>query len=495
MRSDLVQSSGRAVRTLLLALLLTPWLLIAVFASSAAEASSQTDTVTVPQALNLRSDGIEAQAQDLVLILMLSRTDCSYCALLKREIIGPMIASGDYQDKVMIRELLLDSGTELIDFDGIRTRADAIARRYDETLTPTLLFLSPTGAELAAPRRGVNTLEFYAHYLDKAIDKARAALPRSAVAADNPYGDVSVPLNLQQVPGQPVYYAQGKPGVPNQDNQGHTSNAGFVITDEGVVVYDALGTPALGFELLRAIRNLTDQPVRYVIAGHYHADHIYGLQAFAEHTDAVIWAHRAALEYADNSGSFSRGEDAKRRLAQRREALAPWVNEKTRIIAPQETFTGSTTLTLGGLHFDLMPLGPAHSPSDTALLVRELGIVFSGDMIYGGRVPFLDSSEVNTASWLAGLQTLLALQPAPWFVIPGHGQASDDLTGRLRFTKDYINYLRDTMGAAADDLIPFEEVYAQTDWSAYQQLPAFDASNRGNAYRVYLEMESEALSQ
>ncbi|MCB1718136.1 MAG: hypothetical protein KDK05_23655, partial [Candidatus Competibacteraceae bacterium] len=68
------------MRTLLLALLLTPWLLIAVFASSAAEASSQTDTVTVPQALNLRSDGIEAQAQDLVLILMLSRTDCSYCA-------------------------------------------------------------------------------------------------------------------------------------------------------------------------------------------------------------------------------------------------------------------------------------------------------------------------------------------------------------------------------------------------------------------------------
>ena len=110
MRSDLVQSSGRAVRTLLLALLLTPWLLIAVFASSAAEASSQTDTVTVPQALNLRSDGIEAQAQDLVLILMLSRTDCSYCALLKREIIGPMIASGDYQDKVMIRELLLEAG-------------------------------------------------------------------------------------------------------------------------------------------------------------------------------------------------------------------------------------------------------------------------------------------------------------------------------------------------------------------------------------------------
>lgn len=495
MRSELVRWLDATGRSLLPALLLTLLSLTALLGGRVAEASSQGDTVTLPQALNLRSDGIQAQAQGLVLILMLSRTDCPYCELLKREIIGPMIASGDYQDKVMIRELLLDSGSELIDFAGARTRAEAFARRYDETLTPTLLLLSPTGTELAAPRRGVSTLEFYAYYLDKAIDKARAALLRPAGAADNPYGDVSVPLNLQQVPGQPVYYAQGKPGVPNRDNQGHTSNAGFVITDEGVLVYDALGTPALGFELLRAIRNLTDQPVRYVIAGHYHADHIYGLQAFAEHTDAVIWAHRAALEYADNSGSFSRGEDARRRLAQRREALAPWVNEKTRIIAPQKTFAGPITLTLGGVHFDLIPLGPAHSPSDTALLVREPGIVFSGDMIYGGRVPFLDSPEVNTASWLAGLEALLALQPPPWFVIPGHGPAADDLAGRLRFTKNYIDYLRITMGAAADDLIPFEDIYARTDWSAYQHLPAFDASNRGNAYRVYLEMESEALSE
>jgi hypothetical protein len=43
------------------------------------------------------------------------------------------------------------------------------------------------------------------------------------------------------------------------------------------------------------------------------------------------------------------------------------------------------------------------------------------------------------------------------------------------------------------DFVPFDEVYMATDWSAFEDLPAFDASNRGNAYRIYLEMEAESL--
>ena len=53
-----------------------------------------------------------------------------------------------------------------------------------------------------------------------------------------------------------------------------------MVTDDGVVVIDALGSPALAEELLAQIRRITPQPVRHVIVTHYHADHIYGLQAF-----------------------------------------------------------------------------------------------------------------------------------------------------------------------------------------------------------------------
>ena len=55
------------------------------------------------------------------------------------------------------------------------------------------------------------------------------------------------------------------------------------------------------------------------------------------------------------------------------------------------------------------------------------------------------------------------------------------------------HYVRDSMRQAANELIPFDEAYKATDWSQYKDMPAFDGSNRGNAYRIYLEMEAEAF--
>ena len=49
------------------------------------------------------------------------------------------------------------------------------------------------------------------------------------------------------------------------------------------------------------------------------------------------------------------------------------------------------------------------------------------------------------------------------------------------------------MGAAVDELTPFDEAYAATDWSEFKDLPAFDAANRRNAYQVYLSMQNEVF--
>lgn len=57
-----------------------------------------------------------------------------------------------------------------------------------------------------------------------------------------------------------VYFVRGETGLPSIANRGHTSNAGFVITGEGVVVFDALGTPVLGQQLLDSIRRITPRP-------------------------------------------------------------------------------------------------------------------------------------------------------------------------------------------------------------------------------------------
>lgn len=72
-----------------------------------------------------------------------------------------------------------------------------------------------------------------------------AACPLVAAAAQtaSPYPPIAIPLKIEQVPGKPVWYSTGNPGIPGKDNEGNTSNAGFVVTSDGVVVFDALGTP------------------------------------------------------------------------------------------------------------------------------------------------------------------------------------------------------------------------------------------------------------
>ncbi|MEJ2309145.1 MAG: MBL fold metallo-hydrolase [Gammaproteobacteria bacterium] len=316
---------------------------------------------------------------------------------------------------------------------------------------------------------------------------------RAAEQVATPYGAVSLPFELHKVPDVPVYYVIGLSGVPDAENEGHTSNAGFVVTEAGVVVFDALGTPALGYRLLQRIREVTDKPIARIVISHYHADHVYGLQAFKEHAEAPpVLAQTLTLGYAGGTAA-SQGEDAQRRLEQRRQVLFPWVDEKTYVVPPDVTFEDELIFELGGISFMLKHLGPAHAPGDTIMLVKEHGVLFSGDVIYKGRVPFLDSPETDITRWLNGLEYLATLDPAPPYVIPGHGVPSDDVRKAIATTRDYIKYVRKVMGQAVDDFILFDEAYEAADWSEYESMPAFDASNRGNAYRIYLELEAEGL--
>ena len=63
------------------------------------------------------------------------------------------------------------------------------------------------------------------------------------------YVDSTVEMKLHKV-SERVYYVRGIPGIAT-DNEGFISNAGFVVTSEGVVVYDALGTPSLAKKFIQ----------------------------------------------------------------------------------------------------------------------------------------------------------------------------------------------------------------------------------------------------
>ena len=312
---------------------------------------------------------------------------------------------------------------------------------------------------------------------------------QGAARAATAYPPLTEDLTVQHVPDSSIYYVVGHPGVPSHDNEGHTSNAGFVVTPEGVVVFDALGTPSLGMALLEHIRRVTRAPIRYVVVSHYHADHIYGLQAFKDRSHAIIIAQDKSLNYTNPDNAND--ESAAPRLKQRQEALAPWVNAATRIIEPDLVFHEQLTIRLGGKRFVVIFAGPAHSESDSMMLVEPDRILFAGDIVQNGRIPFMSSTDVNTAHWLEGLQTVAKLDPR--FILPGHGKPSTDPATAIAFTHDYITYVRGIMGKAVQDWTDFDSAYREADWTKYQGMPAFDATNKGNAYRIFLEMENAAF--
>jgi glyoxylase-like metal-dependent hydrolase (beta-lactamase superfamily II) len=303
----------------------------------------------------------------------------------------------------------------------------------------------------------------------------------SAHAADNDVATIAMrPVRL----AEGAWFVQGEAALGSAANQNFISNAGFVVTPAGVVVIDALGSPPLARRLLQEIRRITPLPIRYVIATHYHADHIYGLQVFKE-AGATILAHVGAREYLAS-------DNARQRLAASRQDLFPWVDENTRLVAPDRWLgvpdpRADTTLDLGGVRLLVRPVGPAHSPEDLVVYLPDQGVLYGGDIVFRGRIPFV--GQADSRAWIEALERLLALKPK--VLVPGHGAASTDPVADITLTRDYLLYLRERMGAAAREMEPFDEAYARTDWSRFSALPLFQAANRINAYNTYLLMEQQ----
>ncbi len=277
-----------------------------------------------------------------------------------------------------------------------------------------------------------------------------------------------------------VWFVQGQAALGTPANRNFISNAGFVVTDDGVVVIDALGSPALARELLAEIHRVTPQPVRYVIATHYHADHIYGLQVFKD-AGATVLAHAEAREYLTS-------DTAQKRLESSRIELAPWIDDKTRLVAADRWLEEpETRLRVGSFDFVIAHVGPAHTSEDLVVYVPQLSVLFSGDLFFRGRVPYV--GQADSRLWIASLNRLMQYQPK--LVVPGHGPTSTDPMTDMTLTRDYLVHLRKTMGQAARNLEPFEDAYAKADWSRFEGLPLFRVANRMNAYNTYLLMEQQ----
>ncbi|MBN2907585.1 MAG: MBL fold metallo-hydrolase [Rhodobacteraceae bacterium] len=299
---------------------------------------------------------------------------------------------------------------------------------------------------------------------------ALGALFLSAVAAS-----AAPQLQPQEVtPG--VYALVGPTTQRDPENLGNNATFGLIVTTAGAVLIDAGATRRGAEQLDAAIRALTDQPVRYVIntGGQ---DHRWLGNAYWQDQGAVVIASADAVA------------DQRARGSMQMTALSQLVGDGLAGTVPayaDVTFADAYELTLGGTVIEIAHPGPAHTPGDSFVWLPDTRTVFTGDIVYVGRIlGVMDHS--SSAGWVDSFQAMAALNPE--HLVPGHGPVTD-LATATRDTLDYLINLRARIAehiAAGGDIIGAVEV----DQSAFADLDNFDTLARRNAQEVFSQMEWE----
>ena len=140
------------------------------------------DNATMTRVSDLRDEARVARADNLILVLEFSSDDCAYCRKLEDLFLLPMQRNAEYDEKILIRMVSLDSFETLVDFDGQSVSTAEFASRYQVSLTPTLLFLNADGREMSDKLVGIWSEDFYGGFIDSRIDEAREKLTHVGLA-------------------------------------------------------------------------------------------------------------------------------------------------------------------------------------------------------------------------------------------------------------------------------------------------------------------------
>ena len=232
---------------------------------------------------------------------------------------------------------------------------------------------------------------------------------------------------------------------------GLDGNAVAIVSDSGVLVFDANGTPGAARAVLARIHRITRQPVRYLVFSHWHWDHWYGAEVYRDaYPGIVIVSHRAtrelmlgpALEFnrpgldaqlpahigavaariAELERTDSRSPDLPRlraHLAADRDFLAE--KRAVRHTVATLTFDDSLTIHLGGRRIQVLHYDRAVTPGDAFLYLPDEQILVMGDLLVN---PITFALGCYPDGWI---RTLARLDSLPVRVIvPGHGEPMHD---------------------------------------------------------------------
>jgi len=253
------------------------------------------------------------------------------------------------------------------------------------------------------------------------------------------------------------------------------ANAGFIIGQESVLVFDPGGSLADGAALRAAIHTATPLPIRFVVMSHAHPDHIFGAGAFAEDKPAFVGHARLAAALA------ARGDYYRQRLEV---VLGP--GEAGPVVMPTMTVADAVELDLGQRAVRLTAHGIAHTDNDLTLLDQQTGTLFCGDLLFVGRVPALDGS---LKGWLKELDRLRAAGAAQ--AVPGHGPERVDWPAGSQDLERYLRTLVEETRAAVRDNIGIAAAVERVAAGERGRWTLFDEYNGRNVTQAYQELEWE----
>ena len=234
------------------------------------------------------------------------------------------------------------------------------------------------------------------------------------------------------------------------------TNSLFMVTDEGVIATDPIRAHAAPL-YLEAIREITDQPIKYLVYSHWHWDHIEGGQVFKD-AGAKVISHEACVPHL---------EDLPNPL----------------VVMPDETFSGSHTITLGGRSLELIFLGPNHSDCLVYMRPDNVNALFIVDLITPGSVGGAQFMDFIPHHWLRTLKEIDAMELD--FIISGHGVPiahSSSVAERAR----YLETLLSAVKVARDRGLTGAErrTYLDEQLKPFAYMRNYDSERDGQIRRV-----------
>ena len=150
---------------------------------------------------------------------------------------------------------------------------------------------------------------------------------------------------------------------------GAGSNAGFVVTEEGVLAFDS----DIRNDDLPALRKVTDKKVVYLFASHASGDHSTGAWHFREDKPVYIGTRDQIRAYFQH--------EAKEFEDRRAQGLPGYTVKGAQLVPPSMGFEQSLTVLLGGLTFQATAEGYGHTAGDMTMYIPQRRVMFMGDLL------------------------------------------------------------------------------------------------------------------